>query len=282
MTDVTASNANGELERYLLGQLPDDARDRIDERLLVDAQLFDALCVVENELAYDYALGLLTPDERHRFEERFLHRPAVQARVQTAAALINGIGATERVRPANQWWFYAAAAAGVLLVAWLARDNSRLRQAAGPVARSAAAPTTQTPSIPPPAPQVPSAAPSSTASQAADTAASIVAIVLQPGVVRSSGSPSRIRLRQGDIVRVDLAQPQSSTQAPGYRASIRNADDVLTWEGTGIVSKGGRVVALTVPAASLPPNDYEITLYAVRPGRSPEEIASYAFSTTGQ
>lgn len=275
---MTASNANGELERYLLGLLPDDARDRIDERLLVDAQLFDAICVVENELAYDYALGLLTPDERHRFEERFLHRPAVQARVRTAAALINTIGAAEPVRPAYQWWFYAAAAASVLLVAWLARDNVRLRQAAGP----ATAPTTQTASVPPPAAEVPSAAPSPTASRPADTAASIVAVVLQPGVVRSSGSPSRIRLRQGDIVRVDLAQPPSSAQAPGYRASIRNADDVLTWEGTGIVSKGGQVVAITVPAASLPPNDYEITLYAVRPGRSPEEIASYAFSTTGQ
>jgi len=267
--DVTASNGDGELDRYLLGLLPDDARDRIDQRLLVDAELFDALCVVENELTYDYALGLLMPDERHRFEERFLNRPAVQARLRTAAALSDGIGAAEPVRPAYQWWFYAAAAASVLLVAWLARDNARLRQAAAPVAPSAAAPTTQTASVPPPASPVPSAAP-------------IVAVVLQPGVVRSSGSPSRIRLRQGDIVRVELARPSSSAQAPSYRASIRNADDVLTWEGTGIVSKGGQVIAITVPAASLPPNDYEITLYAVRPGRSPEEITSYALSTTGQ
>jgi hypothetical protein len=273
MMDVTAINGNGELERYLLGLLPDDARDRIDERLLVDAQLFDALCVVENELAYDYALGLLTPDERRRFEERFLNRPAVQARVRTAAALLDGIGAAEAVRPARQWWLYAAAAASVLLVAWFARDNARLRQAASPVAQSAAAPTTQTASVPPPASEVP---------QTTDRPASIVAVVLQPGVVRSSGSPSRIRLRQGDIVRVELARPPSSARAPNYRASIRDADDVLAWEGTGIVSKDGQVVAITVPAASLPPNDYEVTLYGVRPGRSSEEIASYAFSTTGQ
>ena len=269
MMNVTASNGNGELERYLLGLLPDEARDRIDERLLVDAQLFDALCVVENELAYDYALGLLTPDERHRFEERFLNRPAVQARVRTAAALIDGIGAAEPVRPAYQWWLYLAAAASVVLIAWLARDNARLRQTAAPVAPTAAAPTTQTASVPPPAPL-------------AQPDASIVAVVLQPGIVRSSGAPSRVRLRPGDILRVELALPPSAAPAPAYRAAIRNPDDVQAWEGTALVSKERRVVTITVPAASLPPNDYEITLYAVRPGKSSEEIASYALSTTGQ
>src|SRR6185312_10933545 len=128
MMDVTAFNANGELERYLLGTLPDDARDGIDERLLVDTELFDALCIIENELAYDYALGLLTPDERSRFEDRLLHRRGMQQRVRAAAAMIDGIGAVESAgrSPLRHWWLYAAAAASLVLIAWLVRDNARL------------------------------------------------------------------------------------------------------------------------------------------------------------
>ncbi len=277
--DVTASNGNGDLERYLLGTLPEDARERIDERLLVDTELFDALCVVENELAYDYALGLLTADERRAFEERFLDRPAMQARVQTAAALIDGIRAADPARPRQQWWLYVAAAASIVLIAWLARDNARLRQAAAP--QSQVASTQVTPSAPTATPQSPSNPAPSNPPQAAEPAASIVAIVLQPGVVRSGAPPSRIRLRQGDILRLDLTLPASAPQVPSYRASIRNPDDVQVWAGTGAAAKTGKVVTVTVPSALLPPNDYEVTLSVVWPAGA-EEIASYALSTTRQ
>ena len=117
MVDVTSNTAHDQLERYLLGTLPEAERERIDERILTDGRLVDDLCVVENELAYDYAIGLLTPEERRQFEERFLHRPAIQARVRTAARLLDGIRSVEhRDAPRRiQWTVYAAAAASVVL-----------------------------------------------------------------------------------------------------------------------------------------------------------------------
>lgn len=272
MMDVTAGN-HGNLERYLLGTLPDGERDRIDERLLVDAELFEALCVIENELAYDYALGLLTPEERSRFEQRFIDRPAVQARVRTAAALIGGMRDAEPARAKYGWWLYAAAAAGVVLMVWLVQDNARLRQAA----ERRMASTAVTESAPTPAPAVKAPQSSATSAQS-QTASSIVALVLQPGVVRSSAAPARIRLRDSDTLRLELALPAASTPSASYRASIRNPDDVQVWEGAAAVSKAGRAVTLTVPAGSLPPNDYEVTLYSVPTAGSHEEIASYQLS----
>ena len=284
--DVTGDTSHDRLERYLLGTLPDAEREHIDERILTDSQLFDDLCVVENELAYDYAIGLLAGDERRLFEERFLQRPAIQARVQTARQLLDGIRAAEYGdRPrSTPWLVYGGIAASLILVAWLARDNMRLRDNAD-ASRTASVPAATSPTQASSAPSPTQPAPTATAAQP-DSALQkstplIVSVSLQPGVVRSSAVPSRVRLPAGASLRLQLALPAGSNFA-SYNATLRTPDDEQVWAGsTRRPSDKGEVVFM-IPAGSVPSNDYEITLYGVDPGKEPQEIANYTVSVLRQ
>jgi anti-sigma factor RsiW len=55
---------------YLLGELPEDDLARLEELLFSDDAYYEQLMMVEDELRYDYAQGLLDPDRRERFEKR--------------------------------------------------------------------------------------------------------------------------------------------------------------------------------------------------------------------
>ncbi len=283
MVAVTADASRDQLERYLLGTLPEAERDRIDERILTDPQLFDDLCVVENELTYDYAIGLLSFDERRLFEERFLQRPAIQARVRTARQLLEGMraaerGGTQRRRP---WLTYGAAAASVILVTWLARENLGLRDDAEAV-RNAAVPSaaSREPERPEPAP--PQTDRMATAAQPAEPVGTstpiIVSVSLQPGVVRSSSAPVRVRLPERSSLRLRLALPAGSASFSSYNVTLRTPDDAQVWSGSARRAPGNGELALTIPASAVPPNDYEITLYGLDAGKGPAELANYTVS----
>jgi hypothetical protein len=282
MVDVTADASHDQLERYLLGTLPEAERERIDERILTDSQLFDDLCVVENELAYDYAIGLLAGDERRLFEERFLQRSAIQARVRTARQLLEGIRAAEDggARRSSPWLIYAAVAASLILVAWLARENIRLRDDASE--RNASLPTAASGDPARPAPPPPQTDRTATAAQpiAPPEKATpfIVSVFLQPGVVRSSATPSRVRLPVGSILRLQLGLPAGSTGFASYTAALRTPDDAQVWSGSATRASKNGELAFAIPASAVPSNDYEITLYGVDSRKEPQEIANYAVS----
>lgn len=55
-----------------MGQLTDGAREEIEEDLLTNAELFEELLVVEDELIDEYLGGKLDPEERASFETHFL------------------------------------------------------------------------------------------------------------------------------------------------------------------------------------------------------------------
>ena len=52
------------IRRYMLGEVSDDERARIEKRLMTDQAYLDRLRLVETDLADDYASGALhnTPD----------------------------------------------------------------------------------------------------------------------------------------------------------------------------------------------------------------------------
>jgi hypothetical protein len=75
------------LRRYLLGELADDARDEIEQDLLIDEELFEELLVMEEELTDEYIEGNLANEERARFEQHFLATPERQQSLRFARAL---------------------------------------------------------------------------------------------------------------------------------------------------------------------------------------------------
>jgi len=60
------------LRQYVLGELDDERRGELEERLVVEPDLFELLGPTEDELVEDYLEDVLTPKERVAFERHFL------------------------------------------------------------------------------------------------------------------------------------------------------------------------------------------------------------------
>jgi anti-sigma factor RsiW len=71
---------------YLLGELPEDDLVRLEELLFADDAYYEQLLIVEDELRYDYAQGLLDPERRERFEKRLAASPDGRQTIAFAAA----------------------------------------------------------------------------------------------------------------------------------------------------------------------------------------------------
>jgi hypothetical protein len=86
------------LVRYLLGNLPEEQRMRVEGMFLSDDQHYERLLALENELFYDYAQGKLSPGEREQFEERFLVSEGDRRRAVLASALAHKMSETAPVK----------------------------------------------------------------------------------------------------------------------------------------------------------------------------------------
>ncbi|MBO0860380.1 MAG: hypothetical protein J2P21_18265 [Chloracidobacterium sp.] len=75
------------LTRYLLGNLPEEQRLRIEGEFLRDEQRYERLLALENELFYVYAQNKLSPGDREQFENRFLSSERNRKRAMIASAL---------------------------------------------------------------------------------------------------------------------------------------------------------------------------------------------------
>lgn len=63
------------IRRYLLGDLPEEAKQQVEENLLRDDEYADWLLVVEDELIDNYVQGALLEHERILFEQNFSMTP---------------------------------------------------------------------------------------------------------------------------------------------------------------------------------------------------------------
>src|SRR5882724_5199 len=72
---------------YLLGKLADSEKERIEQELLGNEDLFEEILIVEEELADDYVAGKLGRAERTDFEKHFLVTPERQQNLRFAQAL---------------------------------------------------------------------------------------------------------------------------------------------------------------------------------------------------
>lgn len=82
--------------RYLLGELPEQEQDLLEERYFHDPKLFHAVVQVESELVDAYARGQLPTDMRERFEKSYLNHPARRKHVNFAKALTTRIDQREQ------------------------------------------------------------------------------------------------------------------------------------------------------------------------------------------
>ncbi len=85
-----------QLVRYLLGQLPDEDAQRVEELSIVDDEVAQRIGVVENDLVDAYVSGKLVEPNRTQFERVYLATPRRREKVRFAESLLSS-GTVDRI-----------------------------------------------------------------------------------------------------------------------------------------------------------------------------------------
>lgn len=112
--------------RFLLGQLPPEEQERIEELAFEDVDTFAFLETVEDELIDEFIQGDLSAEEKQRFENHFLSLPGRRNNLQVSRALQQHLD-TIKIRDSKRfslrawfslkpWWFRLALTATAALV----------------------------------------------------------------------------------------------------------------------------------------------------------------------
>src|SRR5215510_12613372 len=75
------------IRRYVLGQTTEEERQKLEEMMMEDNDLFDRTLLAEDEAVEEYLEGTMSADERKAFEESFLSTPDGRAQLKFARAL---------------------------------------------------------------------------------------------------------------------------------------------------------------------------------------------------
>jgi anti-sigma factor RsiW len=269
------------IERYLLGELPDDDRAGLESRLFTDPAFPRQIEIVEDDLIDRYVRGELAPADRRSFDSHFLLPPARQERLRMAAALLDRLDARRPLaRPRRSYAREMALLAASLLIAallaiiWLWLDNHTMREqmqiqqtartraeASERTLRAELARRTAPASkVTPPLPR---------------TALETVAAVLLPGLVRDGDrevATVELTSKTGNM-RLE-AVLENATKTSRFDATVQRAGEAPVWSQRALaprrVGKDLRLV-LTIPRDRLGPGEYLLTL------TSPDTVADYPF-----
>src|SRR5947207_12411436 len=78
---------DGLIRRYLLGQLAEGEGEQLEEKMMADNELFNAVLLAEDEMVEEYVEGELPESDRAGFEASFLSTPKGRQQVTIARAL---------------------------------------------------------------------------------------------------------------------------------------------------------------------------------------------------
>ena len=253
---MALSNRDQErVRRYLLGQLDGEEQQKIEDRLMLENDLFEELEISKDEIIGEYYAGELTAKERDWLEQHFLASPEGKSRRRFALALkrskpkhLKSVTRFERIQSwftdlwRGQPWAVAAiaSAAVVLLVAGVA-----LRATIG---------TSQS------------------------TSGKFLALTLTNSSgtrAEDTGSNARVSLTPDvDELRITLVLPESSPLASSYRIEAVEGINTLSIAGSNSNS-----VSVIIPAAQLRRGQYALRLYAIRADGTEERVRGNYFFT---
>jgi hypothetical protein len=239
------------IREYLLGRLSEEEQEKIEERLMVEDDLFEELEISKGELIEEYGAGELDEKEHQWFGGHYLSTPEGKRRYTFTTALDGLEPPTPSPAPLptlrkrivsffiERRWATAGAAALLLLIG-----------ASALLYRS-----------PPPA---------------------YLAVNLSSNFAsRSPGSKQyqKISLRPNvGEVRISLKLPESATARSSYRVVL---DDQINTTTVTPVSHDANSVSVVIPAKQLPPGLYGLSLYGIQAdGEAQREPWEYYFEIT--
>ena len=303
--------------RYLLGDLPEAERTRLEEEYFTDDELFENFLSVKDELVDAYARGGLTSQQREQFEKHFLSTPPRREKLHEAKQLIafaTAASASEGEVTARRrgvsWWSslwpghrvqspaLGFALAAILLVAalgavWVFINRSQ----SGPEQRAAV--TRPVPDVgPSPSPWSGATEPSppgnkgtekltdprppqntSSPEKPAPTATHVASLFLTPVLTRGSGPSNTLQVGP-NTSEARLRLSFTSGDYRSYSASLETIEGEQVWQGAPRVRSSGpsKSVVMNVPVRVFRKKDYIITLSGRRADGKTQEINEYFFT----
>ena len=302
------------LYQYLLGQVTEEESAQIEQRFLGDAEYYQQLLIVEDELRCAYAKGSLPAADREQFEKRFLMFPDERHRVRLAEAMIGELSRTSVVGASQSgtlpqstnsrlaellaiFTFRGMAmrlAAGTAIVVilmslgWFVLERTRRpQQPSGLQVQKTQQPIEQP--LPTDRSGEQHGKESNARSQLPEKRAAplqesprtvIVSLSLMPGRTRGGAETKRLTVESKATV-VRLLLNIESSGVTKYRASILNADGKRVWTLDGLQAtrvQNSSVVILTIPARRLAEDDYEINLEGLNATGQFDHVGDYYFT----
>ena len=290
------------LRRYLLGELNEQEQLAVEERVFADEDSYQQLVVLEDELRYDYAQGVLAPKQRERFEQRFLQEAGSTERVQLAKVVLNQLferaareSAAQPVVAKQGWWrtigdlfsyrslAFASTTATAILGGFLAFEMNHMKVQLGEVdseRRAAIASSTQQ-----------SEAQKKLAREldqerakrtglekelaTRKPATQFLAFLLAPGLSRDIEGSKKLLLSAGvDSVRFELELKRGGYAR--YRIELLTQDGEQVWSQSS--QSAGTRLQLGVPANILHTGDYMVEVKGVTSTGEIEPAGDYYFT----
>ncbi|HET8781093.1 MAG TPA: hypothetical protein VFM63_01655 [Pyrinomonadaceae bacterium] len=229
---------------YLLGKLDDESQQKIEERLMVEDELFEEFEVSKGELVEEYVAGELPQKEHEWFGTHFLASPegrqgqafalAMEKLQDRSRASDDGEKRSwwERFRSLlnNQGWAIGlAATATAALILWVVIPRGEV--VTGPTLTGTVITRGEGP---------------------------------QPALVKVPSKGSKLRVR--------LLFPDNSVSATRYRAEL---DDRLNVKSVNVVEQDAQGVWVEIPADLIPPGEYSLQLIAIKADGSEERVRRY-------
>ena len=241
---VFSNDLQNELRKYLLMQISEDQREKIEQRLLTNDDYFEELEIVEDELIDEFLEGGMAEAERKLFEQSVLVSPEWQGKLRFARALAARSVPVPEPIPSTWWerlktswgiqsWMLRAATAGALLVViagiiWFAL---------------------------PPSPR---------------TFATFT-LPISTSERSQGGVATKIKLPlPAEVLRLQLTLPEGMAQATRYRVELLRENGEK--ENLPPVEQTQQTVAVEMPADRISRGQYALNLFATKSDGTEERV----------
>jgi len=286
-----------QLVQYLLGLLPSEDAERLDEASMVDDDVAARLRSVEDDLVDSYVRGALTGETLRRFESHYLSSPLRRERVAFAGRFLRAVDRSER--PAgvaagrgsgnSRLLWMLAVAATLLLVAGgaLLVQNVRLNRGLSTAETERATLDRRARELEQQLSSLRAANPTATTAPEGvrepaakgQHGATTIALVLLPQT-RSIGPIPTLAIPAGTD-RVEFELRLDSNDFPRYQVGLKDpAVNTIAWRSgwsAARSSAGQPSVRVAVPASVLKLQHYSLDLSGGRAAGGEEVVGSYAF-----
>lgn len=277
-----------EIRRFLLGDVGDDMRERIESLFISDPASRERILIAENELIEDYLEDSLTASDKARFLAQYRHTPHQRRKLRIAKSIKEhaiadtspGETATLAVpqwriflsalRPRNPMIFVPVAAVvtivTVVAVVWLLQFNNKRTQEINhrlEIERELGE--------------------LNASSSPGQDSREILSIVLPPVSVRSVGPQTELTPGTGaSVIELHLLWTQRQ-QYPSYRATLRRVGNTEQFTIANLHTENtlDGSVRLRVPAHILTRGFYQVTLSGIASDGAQGTSEEYNFTVAG-